>query len=388
MDKFRGVDYYNIEDLLTDEERMSRDMTRQFVDEQVMPIIKEHFRNGTFPRHLIPVMGAQGLFGSNLKGYGCAGISNIAYGLNMQELERGDSGIRSCASVQGALVMYPIYTFGNETQKTHWLPKLVTGEAIGCFGLTEPDHGSDPENMTTTAKKVAGGFALNGTKRWITNGTIADIAIVWAKLDGVIRGFLIEKGTTGFSAPEMHDKWSMRASITSELILENCLIPEANILPKTDGLKSALMCLTQARYGIAWGVIGSAKTCYQKALDYAKSCIRFNKPIASFQLIQDKLVNMLQEITKAELLALRLGQLKDTGEMKHTQVSLAKRNNVAAALDIARTARGILGANGITDEYPIGRHIANLETVITYEGTHEIHTLIIGRDITGISALE
>jgi glutaryl-CoA dehydrogenase len=388
MGKFRGVDYYEIEELLTEQERMVRDTARAFVDEEVLPVIRMHHRAGTFPTALIPKMGALGFFGANLKGYGCAGISNVAYGLMMQELERGDSAIRSCASVQGALVMYPIHAFGSETQRERWIPTLAGGKAVGCFGLTEPDHGSDPGGMTTRAVKVRDGFLLNGAKMWITNGTLADVAVVWAKLEGEVCGFLVERGTTGFRAPEIEGKFSLRASVTSELIFEDCLIPETNILPQARGLKAAFMCLNQARYGIAWGAVGAAMACYDTALSYATSRIQFGKPIASFQLVQDKLVTMLTEITKAQLLCLRLGRLKDAGRLKHSQVSLAKRNNVASALDIARLARDILGAAGIVDEHPVIRHLLNLETVKTYEGTHDIHTLILGRDITGISAFE
>jgi glutaryl-CoA dehydrogenase len=304
----------------------------------------------------------------------------------MQELERGDSGIRSFASVQSGLVMYPIYTFGSEEQKDYWLPKLAAGTAIGCFGLTEPDYGSNPGGMVTKAERTKGGFVLNGAKMWITNGSIADVAVVWAKLEGEIKGFLVEKGTPGFSAPEMTGKHSLRASVTSELVFQDCFIPENNLLPKSGGLKSPLMCLTQARYGIAWGAVGSAMACYETALSYAKARIQFGKPIAAFQMTQEKLVHMLTEITKAQLLCLQLGRLKDQGKAKFTQVSLAKRNNVYHALEIARMAREILGANGILDEYPVMRHSANLESVKTYEGTHEMHTLIIGEDITGIPA--
>lgn len=387
MAKFQGVDYYNIDSLLSEEEILVRNTVREFVDEQVIPIIEKHNRAGTFPMHLIQGMADMGLYGATLPAkYGCAELNNVAYGLMMQELERGDSGIRSFASVQSGLVMYPIYAFGSEEQKDFWLPKLAKGEKIGCFGLTEPDAGSNPGGMITRAEKKDGGYVLNGAKMWITNGTLADVAVVWAKLDGIIRGFLVEKGTKGFSAPEMHGKHSLRASVTSELVFLDCLIPEANLLPKSDGLKSPLMCLSQARYGISWGVIGSAMACYDSSLQYAKSRIQFGKPIAAFQMTQEKLVHMITEITKAQLMCLQLGRLKDQGKAKFTQISMAKRNNVYHALEIARMAREIHGANGILDEYPIMRHAANLESVKTYEGTHEMHTLIIGEDITGIGA--
>ncbi len=388
MGKFQGVDYYEIEELFTEQERMVRDTARVFVDEEVLPVISAHHRAGTFPTSLIPKMGALGFFGANLKGYGCAGIGNVAYGLMMQELERGDSSIRSCASVQGALVMYPIHAFGSEAQKERWIPRLVSGEAVGCFGLTEPDHGSDPGGMTSKAVRVRDGFLLNGTKMWITNGTLADVAVVWAKLDGEVCGFLVEKGAPGFRAFEIEGKFSMRASVTSELALVDCLVSETNLLPQARELKAALMCLDQARYGIAWGAVGAAMACYDTALAYAKSRIQFGKPIASFQLVQEKLVTMLTDITTAQLLCLRLGRLKDAGRLHTAQVSLAKRNNVARALDIARLARDILGAAGIVDQHPVIRHLLNLETVKTYEGTHDIHTLILGRDITGLSAFE
>jgi glutaryl-CoA dehydrogenase len=387
MSKFQGVDYYNLDDLLTEEETLVRNTVRGFVDKDVMPSIEKHNRAGSFAMDLVPKMAELGLFGPTLPAkYGCAEMNNVAYGLIMQELERGDSAIRSFASVQSGLVMYPIYSFGTEEQKDHWLPRLASGKAIGCFGLTEPDFGSNPGGMITRAEREKGGYVLNGAKMWITNGTIADVAVVWAKLDGEVKGFLVEKGTKGYSAPEMTGKHSLRASVTSELVFQDCYIPEKNVLPKTGGLKSPLMCLTQARYGIAWGALGAAMGCYETALNYAKSRIQFDKPIASFQLIQEKLVYMLTEITKAQLLCLQLGRLKDQGKAKHTQVSLAKRNNVEQALEIARLARDILGANGILDEYPIMRHMANLESVKTYEGTHDIHTLILGEDITGIPA--
>lgn len=387
--KYQGVDYYQIDDLLTEEEKLIRNTIREFVDDKVLPIIEKHYREGTFPMDLIPSMAELGIFGATLpEKYGCANLNNVAYGLMMQELERGDSGVRSFASVQSALVMYPIYTFGTEEQKDYWLPKLAKCEKIGCFGLTEPDFGSNPGGMLTKAEKVDGGFILNGTKMWITNGTIADVSVVWAKWNGVVHGFLVEKDFKGFSAPEMKNKHSLRASVTSELILDNVFVPESHWLPNTQGLKSALMCLSQARYGIAWGVIGSMMVAYTTALDYAKSRVQFSKPIAAYQLTQAKLVWMLTEITKAQLLVLQLGRLKDQGKAKFTHISLAKRNNCEIALDICRSAREILGANGILDEYPIMRHMNNLESVKTYEGTHEMHTLIIGEDITGFSAFD
>ncbi len=387
MPKFIGVDYYNIDSLLTEEEKLVRDTVRDFTDKEVLPIIEKYYQNGTFPVHLIRKLGELGLLGMTLpEKYGGAGVSNIAYGLAMEELERGDTGIRSFASVQGGLVMYPIYTFGSEEQKMKYLPKLATGELIGCFGLTEPDFGSNPGGMLTKAEKTNGGYLLNGTKMWITNGSIADVAIIWAKLEGKVRGFIVDTDTEGFGSVEMRGKLSLRASITSELVLEDVFVPESALLPKSTGLRSPLMCLNQARYSIAWGVIGSMIACYSSALDYAKTRIQFGKPIASYQLTQLKLTNMLTEITKAQLLAFQLGKLKDQGVVKHTQISMAKRNNVEQALLIARDAREIHGANGILSEYPVMRHLANLETVKTYEGTHEMHTLIIGEDITGISA--
>ena len=388
MSAFPGVDYYEVEGLLSEEERMSRDVARVFTDEQILPVISQHFRDGSFPVGLIRKMADLGFLGANLQGYGCAGINNVAYGLIMQELERGDSGVRSFASVQGSLVMHPIHAFGSEAQKDRWLPQLATGEAVGCFGLTEPDFGSDPGSMATKAVSRGAEFVLNGTKLWITNGSIADVAVVWAKLDGIVRGFLVERGTPGFAARDIHGKHSMRASVTSELSFQDCRIPAENLLAKTDGLRSPLSCLNQARYGIAWGAVGAAMACYHAAVDYSRHRVQFGKPIASFQLVQQKLVHMLTEITKAQLLCLQLGRLKDAGRLRHTHVSLAKRNNVAAALEIARLAREIHGANGIVDEYPVIRHLLNLESVFTYEGTHDIHTLILGRDITGISALE
>ena len=387
MSEFRGVDFYRVDDLLSEEEKMVRGTVRDFVDENVVPIIEKHFEEATFPTQLIPEMADLGMFGANLpEEYGCAGMNNVAYGLVMQELERGDSGLRSFASVQGALVMYPIFTFGSEEQKRAWLPKLASGDKIGCFGLTEPDHGSDPGRMITRATKKGDRWVLNGAKSWITNGSVADVAVVWAKVDDQVRGFLVERGTKGFIAPEIKHKMSLRASITSQLIFEDCEIPEENRLPKAEGLKSPLMCLNQARYGIAWGALGAAMACYQAALDYSKSRIQFDRPIGGFQLVQEKLVCMLTEITKGQLLALQLGRLKDAGKLHFTQTSLAKRNNVAFALETARMARDILGANGISLEFPVIRHMCNLESVKTYEGTHDIHTLILGQEITGLNA--
>jgi glutaryl-CoA dehydrogenase len=387
MNVFRGVDFFLTDELLSEDERMVRDAVREWVSEKAEPIMGRHFEEGTFPTDLVTGMAEMGVFGANLpEEYGCAGMNNVAYGLLMQELERGDSGLRSFASVQGALVMYPIFSFGTDEQKRYWLPKLASGAKIGCFGLTEPDHGSDPGGMKTRAARKGNRWILNGAKSWITNGTVADVAVVWAKAEGEVRGFLVEKGMSGFSAPEIKHKMSLRASITSQLIFEDCAIPEENLLPKTRGLLSPLMCLNQARYGIAWGVLGSAMACYDSALKYSQERVQFNRPIGGFQLVQNKLVYMLTEITKGQLLALRLGRLKDEGKMEFSQVSLAKRNNCAAALEIARMARDILGANGISLEYPVIRHMCNLEAVKTYEGTHDIHTLILGQAITGLDA--
>jgi glutaryl-CoA dehydrogenase len=388
-----SLDYYDLDSLLSDDERLVRDTARRFVEEEYLPIVRDAFRRGVFPMQIVPRVASLGFLGSNLpEKYGCAGLNNVAYGLITEELERGDSGLRSFVSVQSSLVMYPIYTFGSEEQKTRWLPKLASGEAIGCFGLTEPDYGSNPGGMRTRAVRESAGWRLTGTKRWITNGTIADLAIVWAKTEGddskSIRGFLVERGSEGFSAPEMEGKFSLRASVTSELILEDCFVPDTHLLPKTGGLKSPLMCLTQARYGISWGAIGAAIACYECALDYARSRRVFSRPIGGYQLVQQKLVTMVTEITKAQLLCLRLGRLKDEGKMRPEQVSLAKMNNVSQALAIARLARDILGANGIADEYPVIRHMLNLETVNTYEGTEDVHRLTIGRDVTGLNAFE
>ena len=389
MSKYLGVDYFSLADLLSDEEKLVQESIRDFVSADVIPVIEEHYQNGTFPRELVSKLGELGVFGITLpEQYGCPNLNNICYGLAMQELERGDSGLRSFASVQSSLVMYPIFTFGSEEQKNKWLHLLASGDKIGCFGLTEPDFGSNPGGMITNAKMVDGGYVLNGAKMWITNGTIADLAIVWAKLEGTVRGFLVEKEFNGFSAPEMKGKHSLRASITSELIFQDVFVPEENILPDSNGLKSPLMCLNQARYGIAWGVVGSMMAVYDSALEYSKSRVQFSKPIAGYQLTQQKLVGILTEITKAQLLNYRLAVLKDQGKVKHTQISMAKRNNCEVALDTARIAREIFGANGILDEYPVMRHSANLESVKTYEGTHEMHTLIIGEDITGLAAFE
>ncbi len=384
---FRGADFMNVESLLSEEEILIRNTVRDFVSDRVLPIIEDANRNGVFPMPLAQEMADLGIFGATLpESYGGAGANNVMYGLMMQELERGDSGVRSFASVQSALVMYPIFRYGTEEQKRTWLPRLARAEAIGCFGLTEPDHGSDPGSMETRAERTGSGFTLNGAKMWITNGSIADVAVVWAKLDGEIRGFLVEKGTAGFHAPEMKGKHSLRASVTSELVFQDCHLLEHAILPGAEGLKAALSCLTQARYGIAWGAVGAAMACYDTALHYAKTRVQFGRPIACFQLVQEKLAFMITEISKAQLLNLQLGRLKDQGINTFAQVSMAKRNNVDIALTIARMARDILGANGIIDEYPVMRHMNNLESVRTYEGTHDIHTLIIGQAVTGFQA--
>ena len=381
-----ATDLYNVDHLLSEEERMVRDTVRKFVSERVLPIIGEHFEAGTFPRDLIPEIAGLGLLGMHLEGYGCAGLSAVCYGLACQELEAGDSGLRSFVSVQGSLAMFPIYAFGSEEQKQHWLPRMARGEVIGCFGLTEPDFGSDPSGMRTTARRDGDSYVLNGTKMWITNGGIADLAVVWARAEEGIRGYLVERGTPGFTTSDIHQKLSLRASVTSELHFADCRVPAANMLPNVRGLRGPLSCLDEARYGIAWGATGAARACYEVALDYAKSRIQFNRPIASFQLVQQKLAIMATELVKAQLLALHLGRLKDEGLLHPVQVSLAKRNNVREALKTAREARSILGANGITLEYPISRHMNNLESVFTYEGTDDIHTLIIGQAITGQNA--
>ncbi len=365
---------------------MAGEAVRQLVQQKAMPGAAERFEQGTFPLELIPEMADMGLFGMHLHGYGCAGMSNLAYGLACQELERCDSGLRSFVSVQGSLVMFPIWKFGSDAQKERWLPRMAAGKALGCFGLTEPDFGSNPGGMATVARKDGDSYVLNGHKRWITNGTLADVALIWARLDGVVRGFLVEKGTPGFSAYEIGHKMSLRASVTCELILEDCRVPLDSVLPDVQGLKGPLSCLNEARFGIIWGVIGAAIACYEAAVDYAGSRIQFDKPISAYQLTQEKLVNMLTEITKAQLLALQIGRLKDAGTVTPSHISMGKMNNVREALEIARQARSILGANGITLDYPIIRHMLNLETVYTYEGTNEIHLLTLGREITGQSA--
>jgi glutaryl-CoA dehydrogenase len=392
--KFQHVDFLHLDSSFTEDEILVRRTARAFVEDNLIPIIEDCFREGRFPRELVPLMGKLGFYGANLEGYGCAGMSNVEYGLVMQELERGDSGLRSFVSVQSSLVMYPIYTFGSEEQKSAWLPALASGENLGCFGLTESGFGSNPGGMTTTARKCGNEYILNGEKMWITSGSIADVAVIWARVTGeadpagnAIRGFLVETDRPGFSASEVHGKWSLRASRTSGLTLQDVHIPAANLLPGTSGLKSPLMCLNQARYGISWGAIGAAMDCYSTALQYAKFRKQFHdRPIASHQLIQEKLVWMVSEISKAQLLSLHVGRMKDAGKAGHEHISLAKRNNVWMALEIARMVRDILGANGITDDYPIMRHMMNLESVKTYEGTHDIHTLILGQHITGIAA--
>jgi glutaryl-CoA dehydrogenase len=384
---FKGVDYVDLESELSSEERMARDTVRRFVDERVLPLIEEAYLEGRFPTELIPDFAELGVLGANLpEEYGCAGMNSVAYGLITQELERGDSGIRSFVSVQGALVMYPIYTFGSEEQKRRWLPAMAKGEAIGCFGLTEADYGSNPGGMATRAVKDGAGWILNGSKMWITNGSLAHVAVVWAQTDEGIRGFLVEKDTPGYQTKSMHGKHSLRASDTSELVFNDVRLSADALLPESRGLKSPLMCLTQARYGIAWGAVGSAMACYEEAVRYSKERIQFDKPIASFQLVQERLVDMLEGVTLGQLLAYRLGRLKDQGKLKHTQVSLAKRHNVMMARRVASSARWTLGANGIHSEYQVMRHMCNLESVFTYEGTHDIHTLAMGEDITGISA--
>ncbi len=392
--RFQGVDFYDVDSLLSEEERAVRDTVRAWVDEKLLPVIGEHYIEGRFPLHLAAEMAQLGFFGANLpEEYGCAGLNNVAYGLIMQELERGDSGVRSFASVQGALVMYPVHAFGSEEQRRQWLPRMASGEVIGCFGLTEPDYGSNPGGMITTARETRDGWVLNGAKMWITNGSTARVAVIWAKTGALddpssIRGVLVPTDTPGFLAKDQKGKLSLRASDTSELVLQDVRVGKDALLPKSAGLKSPLSCLTQARYGIAWGAVGAAMGCYDEALRYAKQRVMFKKPIAAFQLQQQRLAEMLTEITKAQLLALQLGRLKDKGQATPQRVSLAKRNNVNVACDIAREARRLLGANGILVEYTAMRHLANLESVYTYEGTHDMHTLILGEEITGISAFE
>jgi len=410
--KFRGVDFIDFDMLLNDDERLVRDTARKFIEDNLIPIIEECNRAGRFPRELVKPMGELGFFGANLKGYGCAGMSNVEYGLVTQELERGDSGLRSFVSVQSALVMYPIYAFGSDEQKNTWLPAMQKGEKLGCFGLTEPDFGSNPGGMRTRARRSGNEYVLNGEKMWITSGSIADVAVIWAKVEDeslpnladlpkgsrgraiadavgpdTIRGFLVETDRPGFRAEDIHGKWSLRASVTSSLSLQDVRVPASNLLPKSGGLKSPLMCLNQARYGIAWGAVGAAMACYDCALQYSLFRKQFhNEPIASRQLVQEKLAWMITEITKAQLLVLQVGRLKDQEKVQHQHISMAKRNNVWMALECARMSRDILGANGVADEYPIFRHMANLESVKTYEGTHDIHTLIIGQSVTGIDA--
>jgi len=383
---FTSLDYYDMAGLLSEEERMVQETVRSFVDEEVMPVIEHHNRASTFPMELIPRMGELGLLGANLSGYGLPDLNSVAYGLIMLELERGDSGLRSFVSVQGALVMFPIWSYGSEEQKQKWLPALHSAKAIGCFGLTEPDHGSDPGGMKTRAEKTSTGWRLNGTKAWITNGTIADVAVVWAKTADGVRGFLVEKGTKGYTTRDITGKFALKASVTSELAFQDVDLPESAMLPGVKGLKGPLSCLSQARYGIAWGAIGAAQAVYDEALTYTKNRTQFGKPLAGFQLVQKKLAFMVNEITKAQLLCLRLGRLKDEGKATPARISLAKMNNVNIALEIARRGRDMLGANGTHDEYQVGRHMCNLEAVKTYEGTHDIHTLIIGEDVTGIAA--
>jgi glutaryl-CoA dehydrogenase len=391
---FKGVDFIGFDSLLSGDERLTRDTARQFIEDNLVPIIEECNREGRFPKELIPQMGQLGVFGASLQGYGCAGMSNVEYGLVMQEFERGDSGVRSFVSVQSALVMYPIYTFGSDDQKNFWLPKMATGEKLGCFGLTEPDFGSNPGGMRTRADRSGDEYILNGEKMWITSGSIADVAVIWAKTygdpgqeDGTVRGFLVETNRPGFGSWDVHGKWSLRASVTSGLSMQDVRIPATNLLPESGGLKSPLMCLNQARYGIAWGGIGAAMSCYDTARQYSLVRKQFrDQPIASHQLVQEKLAWMITEITKGQLLVLQVGRLKDQGKVEHQHISMAKRNNIWMALECARMARDILGANGITDDFPVMRHMMNLESVKTYEGTHDIHTLVIGQSVTGIAA--
>ena len=387
MARFSGVDYLLIDSLFSEQELLVRQTARQFVEDRVIPIVRDCYRDGRFPKELIPEIGELGFLGANLEGYGCAGLNNVEYGLIMQEIERGDSGLRSFVSVQGALVMYPIYTYGSDQQKNCWLPKMQSGQAIGCFGLTEPGFGSNPAGMQTRAKKDGDHWILNGEKTWITNGSVADVAIVWARTDEGIRGFLVEKGTPGFTTSDIHGKLSMRVSVTSSLALSDCRVPASAMLPGAQGLKGPLSCLSQARYGIGWGVLGAAMDCYETARQYSIDRKQFDgRPIASHQLVQEKLAWMITEITKGQLLAIQAGRVKDRGKIDPAQISMLKRNNVAMALECARLSRDLLGANGIMDEYPIMRHMCNLETVKTYEGTDHIHTLVIGERVTGVAA--
>jgi glutaryl-CoA dehydrogenase len=387
MARFPGVDYLLIDSLFSEQELLVRQTARQFVEDRVIPVIRDCYRDGRFPKELIPEIGELGFLGANLEGYGCAGLSNVEYGLIMQEIERGDSGLRSFVSVQGALVMYPIYTYGSAEQKDRWLPKMQSGEAIGCFGLTEPGFGSNPAGMQTRAKRDGHQWILNGEKTWITNGSMAEVAIVWARTDEGIRGFLVERGTPGFTTSEIHGKLSMRASVTSSLAMSDCRVPASAMLPGAQGLKAPLSCLSQARYGIGWGVLGAAMDCYETARQYSIDRKQFDgRPIASHQLVQEKLAWMVTEITKAQLLAIQAGRVKDQGKIDPAHISMLKRNNVAMALECARLSRDLLGANGIVDEYPIMRHMCNLETVKTYEGTDHIHALVIGERVTGVAA--
>lgn len=387
MPRFAGVDYLLIDSLFNEQELLVRQSTRQFIEDRAMPLIRDCFRDGRFPKELIPEMGELGYFGANLEGYGCAGMSNVEYGLIMQEIERCDSGLRSFVSVQGALVMYPILTYGSDAQKQRWLPALQSGKAIGCFGLTEPGFGSNPAGMTTRAVRDGNDWVLNGEKTWITNGGVADVAVVWARAEDGIRGFLVEPGTPGYSTSEIHGKLSMRASVTSSLAFIDCRIPAAAMLPGVQGLKGPLGCLSQARHGIGWGVIGAAMDCYETARQYTILRKQFDdRPIAGHQLVQEKLAWMITEITKAQLLALQCGRLKDQGKLDPAHISMLKQNNVRIALECARLSRDLLGGNGIMDEYPVMRHLCNLETVKTYEGTDHIHTLVIGERVTGIAA--
>jgi glutaryl-CoA dehydrogenase len=396
MPEFEAADFYNLEELLTAEERQIRDDVRRWVEERFLPLVAQHYRDGTFPMELVPELGCLGVFGPSIKGYGCRGLSSVAAGLIMQELERGDSGLRTFASVQGSLAMMAIDFFGSEEQKNRWLPEMAKGDKLGCFALTEPDFGSNPGGLQTRAHKTSDGYQLTGAKKWIGNGTVADVAIVWAKVEGeanvdsdkpsAIRGFLVEKGTPGFTSSLIEGKLSLRAALTAELRFDDCAIPESALLPRSDGVKSPLLCLNQARYGISWGALGAAMGCYDEARQYAKNRVQFDRPIGGFQLVQAKLARMLTEITKAQLLAFRLAQLKDAGTARHYQISMAKMNNVEIALDAARTARDILGGVGILDQHQCFRHMCNLESVKTYEGTHDVHLLVLGEQITGMSA--